>query len=114
MAPDQSRKPLDKEFKMKILAFIAFIIISLPLVALNGWALHILWGWFIVPVFALPMLEVPQAIGISVVVSFLTVTIKPMDNDDEYYPTLIKGVLTGFFKPLVFLATGFLYLSIFF
>lgn len=30
----------------------------------NGWALSILWAWFVVPTFSLPSLSVPAAMGI--------------------------------------------------
>lgn len=45
-------------------AFLVFVI------TLNGWALSVLWGWFVVPVFNVNNLSVIQALGISVVVSF--------------------------------------------
>lgn len=38
----------------------------------NGWALMTLWGWFIVPVFELPSLTIVKAIGVAMVISFLT------------------------------------------
>jgi hypothetical protein len=31
---------------------------------LHGWALSIVWGWFMVPLFSLPALSVPFAIGL--------------------------------------------------
>lgn len=39
---------------------------------INGWVLSILWGWFIVPVFNIPAISVEQAIGLAMVVSYLT------------------------------------------
>lgn len=41
-------------------------------VLLNGFALKILWGWFIVPTFNVPGLSIPAALGFSVIVSLLT------------------------------------------
>lgn len=38
----------------------------------NGYALSILWAWFIAPTFHLPELSVTQAIGIAIVVNYLT------------------------------------------
>lgn len=37
----------------------------------NGWALSTLWGWFIVPLFGLPALSIPYALGISTIAGFL-------------------------------------------
>lgn len=39
---------------------------------LRGYALSVLWGWFMVPTLGLPALSVVQAIGIAIVISFLT------------------------------------------
>ena len=38
----------------------------------RGYALSVLWGWFMVPTLHLPPLGVVQAIGIAMVVGFLT------------------------------------------
>lgn len=38
----------------------------------NGYALAVLWGWFIVPALHLPPLSIPYAIGVCLVVGFLT------------------------------------------
>ena len=55
-----------------------FILFLLGLVAdviayiLNGFALSVLWGWFVVPVFHLAQLNIAPAIGFALVVGFLT------------------------------------------
>ncbi|MCP3017986.1 hypothetical protein [Cupriavidus basilensis] len=41
------------------------------LTILKGWALSVVWAWFIVPTFALPALTIPQAIGISIVAALI-------------------------------------------
>jgi hypothetical protein len=39
----------------------------------RGYVFSVLWKWFIVPVFpAMPLLSIPVAIGIAMVVSFLS------------------------------------------
>lgn len=40
---------------------------------LSGWVLSLMWAWFIVPKFQLPPLNVTEAIGVSLVVGFLTI-----------------------------------------
>ncbi len=52
---------------------------------LNGWALHLLWLWFIVPIFNLPALSIGQAIGLGMIVSFLTYHYQasPKDKDEN-------------------------------
>lgn len=50
---------------------IAVLGISPVLYMLNGWVLSILWKWFIVP-FGAPNISIPVAIGIAIVIGFLT------------------------------------------
>lgn len=38
----------------------------------RGFVLSVLWGWFMVPTFSLPALKVAPAIGLALVVSYLT------------------------------------------
>lgn len=47
---------------------------------LRGWALAYLWLWFVVPFFGLPAMGIAQAIGLAIVVGFLT---KEHDTDSK-------------------------------
>lgn len=38
----------------------------------SGYVLTILWGWFVVPTFGMPALQLAPAIGLAMVVSYLT------------------------------------------
>ena len=54
-----------------------FTLLGIPVVVVaasmwRGYVLSILWGWFIVPVFGLPALIIPVAIGISIIAGMLT------------------------------------------
>jgi len=54
-----------------------FILIGLPFLfiasyLINGYVLSTLWFWFIVPTFGLPALSIPAAIGICMIVAYLT------------------------------------------
>lgn len=54
------------------------IVIALVLGSiLNGWVLSTLWGWFVVPIFGLPVLPIAAAIGISLTVKYMTHQISP-------------------------------------
>ena len=55
---------------MGVLLAIAVPVIILLAYLLNGWVLHILWGWFIVPV--QHNISIPEAMGIALIVGFLT------------------------------------------
>ena len=61
-------------------------LLSIPLLVLSsiwrGYVLTILWTWFIVPVFHLPVLGIVVAIGVSMVVGFLTYQTPPYNSGD--------------------------------
>lgn len=48
----------------------------------KGYVLSVLWGWFVVPLGA-PPVTIPVAIGVSLVVSLLTKSVRPTDIDGE-------------------------------
>ena len=75
---------------------------------LNGFVLVKLWGWFVVPAFGLPTLSIPVAIGISLIIKYLTIhrskTAEDVDMWEAYkfaisFPimTLIIGWIIHFF-----------------
>jgi len=54
------------------LGLFVFVVIATIIGSIvGGYVLSIMWGWFVVPLFNLPPLSVPYAIGIILVVSFL-------------------------------------------
>jgi|SRR5579872_982799 len=93
---------------MKIIGWTATIVTSLVVSAvLNGYALSILWRWFIVPVFHAPPLAIPEAIGIGLMVEYLTHQVSA-DNDDDktFSQRMAYGIPMAIFKPLWVLAIG--------
>ncbi len=76
----------------------------------NGWALTKLWGWFIVPVFHLPMLTLPMAMGLSLVVSFLTYqhqSTTTAKDDKEKKERSINFFVLIFLRPLIVVGIGY-------
>ena len=61
---------------MVIFAVLGAVGAAVALIALaailNGYALSVLWSWFMVPTFHLPPLGIVPAMGMAMVVSFLT------------------------------------------
>ncbi len=87
-----------------IIGFIVWMVIA---AMLNGWALSVLWGWFFVPTLGLPALDIVQAIGIAMVVSYLTyqhIDTQPKDEDSTS-KMIGMGVLTVA-RPLIAVAFG--------
>ena len=57
-----------------MLVFIYLILALTVAPIMNGFAISTLWGWFIVPMFGLPALSIPYAIGLSLIVSYMTIS----------------------------------------
>lgn len=51
---------------------VAFLVAMILSSLINGYGLSVIWSWFMVTIFGLPELTIPAAIGVSLVVSFLT------------------------------------------
>lgn len=68
----------------------------------HGFALSIMWGWFIVPYFHVEPLRIPYAIGIAYTVSFLT------HQTTKEEPETAQVVTMAILKPLVLLAAGWI------
>ena len=72
----------------------------------SGYVLSVLWGWFIVPTFQLPILTIPVAIGISLVTHMLCASSSSSSGDtSKDTATLAVGL---FLVPLVALALGWI------
>lgn len=50
----------------------SLFIVLFVLTLLRGWIVHLLWLWFVVPVFSVPLLTIGQSIGLSMLINFLT------------------------------------------
>lgn len=73
----------------------------------TGWAFSVLWGWFIAPVFGLPLISWMQAIGIGLVVDAAKYKYEE-DEDEDSDETFFKKILSQFFTPLVYLGMGWI------
>lgn len=71
----------------------------------NGLALSMLWGWFAVPIFHLPTLTVVQAIGVSLLVSYMTHG-ESHEKEKKDGATVTVTFAKIFMKPVIGLAFG--------
>jgi len=96
---------------MKVLgyatAFIALIVVS---ATMNGWALSILWGWFLVPAFGLPEISIPVAIGVALIVGYLTHQQQDTSSEDGLGEVMVRSAFMAFGKPLLTLLFGWIVL----
>lgn len=93
-----------------ILSLLAFVLLTVAAIW-RGYVLTILWAWFIVPVFHLPVLGVVAAIGISLVVTFLTFQFpepNPEDNRSVGEKTA-HSIVMSLVWPAIALLSGWVY-----
>lgn len=103
-----------KEYLKKFLKFVGGTILFIGLMAfttiLNGYALSVLWSWFIVPKFDVPSLNIPTAIGLAMVVGYLTHQIKidEVEKKTPFWKKMLDGVIIGILKPAFALFFGWI------
>ena len=95
---------------MKAIGYFAvFICGSVVNHIVNGWALTLLWAWFVVATFDVRPLSIPAAIGLSLVVGYLTYQFKPDTKEDKeksFGHRLAEAWVIGVTKPLFALLIG--------
>ncbi len=70
----------------------------------RGYVLTILWAWFIVPVFHLPVLTLLPAMGVALLVGFMTADSTGMKDEDA----MGSAITTEFLSPLMALGLGWI------
>ncbi len=93
--------------KKSISGGVALLLLALlPLsVIMQGLVLSRLWAWFIAPVFELPYLTIPVAIGLAMTVRFITNQTTPKRDDDDTVTTFIVFAVV---YPLMALLMGWI------
>ena len=76
----------------------------------NGYVLSVLWGWFVVPTFGVPKLSVTAAIGIALVVSYITDRKDSNEKEDKrpFGEILREGLTEAIAKSLFVLFFGWI------
>lgn len=93
------------------MVFIGYAATTVILMALSacwsGYALSVLWSWFFVPTFSLPVISIPAAIGIAIVVGYMTKQDQEAKTDGESFgEVLVKASVRAAIKPAVALSIG--------
>jgi hypothetical protein len=93
-----------------ILAMIWFPLLLVLASTYHGFVLTKLWAWFVVPTFALPYLSLPAAIGISVIVGFLSHSgsLKTDDDSDSLGELMLKTTVMAALTPSFSLLAGYI------
>lgn len=99
---------------MKTIGFIAIgISAAIASTIWSGYVLSIIWAWFIVSVFELPNLSIASAIGLSIVIRFMTYQYSYSDfnSDDNAMERFIHSIFFSALFPALALFTGWIVLK---
>ena len=72
--------------------FMTLVLIMILSQIMFGFVFSKLWAWFIVPVFDAPALRLVEAIGIMLLLGFLTAKM-PKDEEKDFWKDLTKKVI---------------------
>ena len=95
----------DKTCLEVIAIFTIALIVGTFSVVTHGWALSILWGWFVVPLFHVPLVTPLQASGVVLIIQFLTYKTGKDENEDKA-EVLVKAFVASIIFPLMYVGLG--------
>jgi NhaP-type Na+/H+ or K+/H+ antiporter len=93
---------------MKTLGCIGILAVVVTGAVLGGLALSVMWDWFIVPTFDAPQLSIPAAIGIALVVGYLTHHGQTSNKPEKKEDAIIELLVWSIGQPLFYLALGYI------
>ena len=96
---------------MKAFGYFCTYLILLPLsITFSGYALSILWDWFIADQFGLRSISIPSAIGLALIISYTTYQYDENSTDDKISQgeRILKAVFIAIFRPSAVLLTGWI------
>lgn len=92
---------------MKAIGYITFFVVSATLSILwSGYVLSVLWRWFMVPGLGLPPLSIGYAIGLAIVVGYITKEESASPKDKEWNEILTEAFLKAALRPALALGMG--------
>ena len=98
---------------MKAVLYCGLILLTVLLAVVatlwHGYALTVLWAWFVTPLFALPALSLKFAVGVSLTARALTAVYRP--KAEEYGTAterIVHAAAYAFFAPAAGIAVGWL------
>jgi len=88
--------------------FATFLVLSVLSITYSGYALSVLWEWFIVSIFEIRSISIPSAIGLAIIVGYLTRDGEEPERESDFTAQLSRGVSKAFFKPSFALFVGWI------
>lgn len=93
---------------VSLLVFFGVIAVISTSAVLNGIAIKLLWGWFMIPIFAVEAISIPEAIGLGMFAGFMTWQYNKSNNEKESNADKISTVLMMFIRPLLAIVVGWI------
>ena len=87
---------------------ILYPVLAIVLYLLNRWILSLLWKWFMVTTFGLNPLTIAQAVGVSIIVGFLTRESGDYKKEERVGLQIIIPIFGVFIAPFLTLLTGYI------
>jgi hypothetical protein len=92
---------------MKYIGYVTtFILFGVVSSLINGYAFALIWSWFMSPLFSLPLLSLPYAIGLGLTVNFLTASWPDKSDDKDFMETMTEHFVKVLSKVFIFIAIG--------
>jgi hypothetical protein len=96
---------------VKALAAVVLVaIFFIPLALLDGWALSVLWRWYVVPVVHLQPISVVEAYGLALFVAALRA--KRSKDDEDVLEGAVASLVYAALMPLLLLGLGWVWLQL--
>lgn len=94
---------------MKFFGCVGLIVITIIGTIFSGFVLSIMWDWFVVPTFDVGSLSIPVAIGLAMIVNYLTYhgTTRESKANDET-EVLVEFLVLSIGKPALYLLMGWI------
>ncbi len=96
---------------MVAIGLIYIIMLTIVGAILGGWALSTTWGWFIVPTFGAPSIGLVPAIGVALVVGYLTRSIPRSSSKSGMAEGLAYATAEALLRPVLVVCIGWVVLQ---
>ena len=86
-----------------LVVLIGALSLIVAITLLRAFVLIQLWSWFVIPMFGLPILTIPFALGLSLIVGMFHPSLNPDTTDNNKNKTIIAN---AFLNPIFVLLIG--------
>ena len=101
-----------KDDSANLMIWVFFILSIVPLIIFSGYTITVLWEWFVIPLFDLPALTIPQALGLATVVTYFTKQYGLAERQEDENPYKNLGYMLGLYiRPAGALLWGWILLQ---